>query len=387
MNSYRLTVLTPLLVGDGQRLAPIDYMVWKDQVNVLDQRRIFRLLAKGPRLDTYLAQIAKAEKLDFASWGGYAQNYASRRIPFEHPSSAQYYARTAPENLFIPTFATAPAGGIYIPGSALKGPLRTALLMDRTSEAQWRDLAARWASPDRPARRVCEMLETTVLGPSGQSRTRPFLVSDSKPVPPGGLTRVYLLRTATLLQRGSRLELGWQMSPRGAVEARRPSDSTPTFAEMAMPGAVFEGTAGLSAAFRQGELTKTLRWKEAAGAERFTAAANTAAERLLEVQLRYAEMTGLGLLAASINKLSARLAELRSSGQGCLCCLGWGAGFLAKSASADVNFDPFRQILRSLPVYTQPLRSGLPFPKTRRIVFLNDQPAALPGWVELSFAS
>ena len=83
---YRLTCLTPLLVGDGRKLSPIDYMVWKDQVNVLDQWRIFRLLAKGPRLDGYLAQLKRADKLDFASWGGFAQNFAGRRIPFESPA-------------------------------------------------------------------------------------------------------------------------------------------------------------------------------------------------------------------------------------------------------------------------------------------------------------
>ena len=69
---YRLTVLTPTLVGDGRSLSPIDYMVWKDHVNVLDQWRIFRLLAKGPRLEAYLEQLKKSEKLDFASWGGFA---------------------------------------------------------------------------------------------------------------------------------------------------------------------------------------------------------------------------------------------------------------------------------------------------------------------------
>ena len=53
----RLTVITPLLVGGGDKLAPIDYMVWKDQVNVLDQPRIFRLLSKGPRLEGYLGQL------------------------------------------------------------------------------------------------------------------------------------------------------------------------------------------------------------------------------------------------------------------------------------------------------------------------------------------
>ena len=30
------------------------------------------------------------------------------------------------------------------------------------------------------------------------------------------------------------------------------------------------------------------------------------------------------------------------------------------------------------------LASNLPFPKTRRIVFLNNKPATLPGWAELS---
>ena len=76
---YRLTCLTPVLVGDGGRLSPIDYMVWKDQVNVLDQNRIFKLLSKGPRLEGYLSQLKRATKLDFASWGGFAQNFAHLR--------------------------------------------------------------------------------------------------------------------------------------------------------------------------------------------------------------------------------------------------------------------------------------------------------------------
>ena len=90
---YRVTCLTPTLVGDGRRLSPIDYMVWKDHVNVLDQWRIFRLLAKGPRLDNYLTQLKNADKLDFASWGGFAQNFAGRRLPFEHASSIPLYER------------------------------------------------------------------------------------------------------------------------------------------------------------------------------------------------------------------------------------------------------------------------------------------------------
>ena len=114
---YQLTCLTPLLVGDGRKLAPIDYMVWKDHVNVLDQWRIFRLLAKGPRLEGYLAQLKKADKLDFASWGGFAQNFAGRRIPFENAAYSAYWNRAVGESLHIPTFA-AGTSGPYLPGTA-----------------------------------------------------------------------------------------------------------------------------------------------------------------------------------------------------------------------------------------------------------------------------
>ena len=136
---YRVTCLSPTLVGDGQKLAPIDYMVWKDHVNVLDQRRIFRLLARGPRLDGYLAQLKTADRLDFASWGGFAQNFAGRRIPFEHASAIPAWERAQAQNLFIPTFACSPSGP-YLPATAIKGALRTGVVFDRWSENTIRDL-------------------------------------------------------------------------------------------------------------------------------------------------------------------------------------------------------------------------------------------------------
>jgi CRISPR-associated protein Csm5 len=42
-----------------------------------------------------------------------------------------------------------------------------------------------------------------------------------------------------------------------------------------------------------------------------------------------------------------------------------------------------RKVLGMLPFYERAIKSGLPFPKTRRVVFLKNKPAALSGWVEL----
>lgn len=385
MTRYRLTVLTPLLAGDGQRLAPIDYMVWKDQVNVLDQRRIFRLLARGPRLETYLNQIRRAEKLDFASWGGYAQNYASRRIPFEHPALAAYYARAAAEHLFIPTFAAAAGGGIFVPGSAIKGALRRAVLLDAASEEHWKMALEAVRKSERAPRRPAAVLEEAVFGPSSTDRLRGLMISDSAPLPPGGRTRICLLRTATLVARGGRLELGWKMSPRGAVESRRPGDSTPHFAEMAMPGTVFEGTAGLSSACRQERIRQALHWNaDAGGWQETLAAANRAAARLLALHRHYAEATGLRLVAESMTRLEQHLQQVQKQNNACLICFGWGTGLLSKSASLDTAAGPYHELLRLLPLFREQLRTGLPFPKTRQIVFLNDQPATLAGWAEFA---
>jgi CRISPR-associated protein Csm5 len=361
---YRVTCLTPTLAGDGQKLAPIDYMVWKEHVNVLDQRRIFRLLAKGPRLDGYLAQLKRAEKLDFASWGGFAQNFAGRRIPFESASAIPVWERAHASDLFIPTFATS-ASGPYLPATAIKGALRTGAVFDRWSEATIRDVANR--IEDRVPRNLAIKAEDSVLGGSGTNRMRRIAAADSGVVSYASM-KVYLLRVATLVARGGdRYELGWK-SARGSVDARRVDDSTPVFAEMAAPGSVFEG-----------------EWRERSEGDRakLFQASNRYAEGQLARHREYAQRTGLSRLGATVEQLQARLAEARQRGNACLLSIGWGGGLLGKSAYIETGDENYRKILRQMPLYQRAIQTGMPFPKTRRIVFEGNQPASLPGWVML----
>ncbi|MGD0202014.1 MAG: type III-A CRISPR-associated RAMP protein Csm5 [Bryobacteraceae bacterium] len=374
---YRLTCLTPLLVGDGEALSPIDYMVWKDQVNVLDQRRIFRLLAKGPRLDGYLAQLKRAEKLDFASWGGFAQNFAGRRVPFEHASSSAYWERAHGESLHIPTFVSG-TGGPYLPGSAVKGALRTGMLMARWMNGAPPDFE-RLQGDWRPG----EVAEEQALGGAGTSFMRAIAVADSKPVPVSVL-RIYLLRVSTLQARGEgRFELGWKQAPRGTVPGNRPEEGTPLFAEMAAPGTVFEGVWRENAFLQQPEIARLLRWRGPVDSARILGAANDYAARLLAIQKQYAAWTRLAALEHGLREIEAQLADARARGNACLLAMGWGSGLLAKTGWLDSQAPAYRQMMRQVPLYTRAIESGLPFPKTRRVVFLAAQPAALPGWAVL----
>ncbi|HTS25707.1 MAG TPA: type III-A CRISPR-associated RAMP protein Csm5 [Bryobacteraceae bacterium] len=378
---YRLTCLTPLLVGDGRKLSPIDYMVWKDHVNVLDQWRIFRLLAKGPRLEGYLNQLKTADKLDFASWGGFAQNFAGRRIPFEHAAYATYWNRAMGESLHIPMFASG-AAGPYIPGTAIKGALRTGMVFAHWRDGMLQDVRARVEGAERLPRRPAEMVEDQALGPAGANRMRYVSAGDSTPIASSEF-KVYLLRTSTLQPRGAGFTLAWKQSPRGSVDGGRPEESTPTFAEMAVPGTTFEGDWKEKAFYLQPEVRRAVRWPEGFDRARVFESVNVYAAGLLALQRQYASWAGMGLLDKNLEELEQRLAKARESGR-CLLTLGWGGGLLTKSAWLDTTNADYRSILQQFSIYNRALSTNLPFPKTRRIVFLGNRPATLPGWVELS---
>lgn len=381
VSTYRVTCLTPTLVGDGYKLSPIDYMVWRDQVNVLDQTRIFKLLAKGPRLDGYLTQIKKATKLDFASWGGFAQNYAGRRIPFESPASSKYWERAATEQLAIPTFASG-ASGPYLPAAAIKGALRTGLLFGSLKENTMRGIAER-VTGDRPLRHPGGFVEDQLVGISGSDRMRLFSAGDSAPVDIATF-RIYLLRTATLTSRAAgSYTLAWKQSPRGSVA--KPEDSTPSFAEMADPGTAFQGPWSEKPFFDNQEIRRSLRWDRTLTRRALFNAANKYAAAQLALHRQYAIWTGIAALLNEIGELEEKLRQAEASGS-CLLSIGWGGGFIGKSAAPDTTGEDYRKILGAQPFYQRAIQSGLPFPKTRRVVFTGDHPTTLPGWVYLEVA-
>ncbi len=335
---YQVTVLTPTLVGDGSKLSPIDYMVWRDQVNVLDQQRIFKLLSKGPRLEGYLTQLRRATKLDFASWGGFAQNYADRRIPFEDPSCTPQWERAPLDSLNIPTFAAAESGP-FLPGSALKGALRTGFVFSN--------------GPDRAA---SEKMRVISVADSGAKAAETF--------------KVYMLRVAKLVPGGpSQFTLGWK-------------GDAPGFAEMAAPGTTFAGMWSENTFLNGEEVRRALRWNAAVTRERLFEAANLYAEKQLQLHAQYAGWSGLSELGISVAELQKTLVSARNEGD-CLLSIGWGGGFVSKSAAIGLADEEFRKVLGALPYYERAIKSGMPFPKTRKIVFLKNKPAALPGWIRL----
>jgi CRISPR-associated protein Csm5 len=322
-------------------------MVWKDQVNILNQSKIFQLLARGPRLEGYLSQIKRAEKLDFDSWGGFAQSYAERRIPFEHAAAAKNWDTFRADQLFIPTFASRERKP-YLPATALRGVLRTAMLASRMNSGALANLGERTNARG---------IEKQFLGSPSNDAMRGLAISDSGSVK--DQTAVYQVRVSTIESRGpGQMAPGWK-------------PAQVNFAEMAVPGTQFDGD----------WLETVSRNPRSASIKTVLSSAREFSKSILAAHLLYAKACRLGTLEQSITALQTRLETVAATS--CLLPLGWGTGYLAKAAWPHPEDAGLRKVLGELPYYARAIRSGLPFPKTRRIVMMAGQPSTLAGWVEV----
>ncbi len=176
--------------------------------------------------------------------------------------------------------------------------------------------------------------------------------------------KVFLMRVSTLVPKGGgKYELGWKSS-RGSVNAAKIADSTPHFAEMASPGSSFEGI-----------------WSEKTSSDRtkLFQASNRYAAKVLAHHKTYAELTGLSQLHSTLSQLEQKTAEAASHPESCVLSIGWGGGLIGKSAYLETEDESYRKILRQSPIYQRAIQTGLPFPKTRRVIFEGNQPASLPG--------
>ena len=85
---------------------------------------------------------------------------------------------------------------------------------------------------------------------------------------------------------------------------------------------------------------------------------------------------------ALCDALLKRVEEAQAAGR-FLTCIGWGTGLLAKTLWTAASEEQMREGLKPVPGYGQALRTGLPFPKTRRLIIRSNRPASLPGWIEV----
>ncbi|MBC7104937.1 MAG: type III-A CRISPR-associated RAMP protein Csm5 [Firmicutes bacterium] len=359
--TYRIEVLTPVHIFD-RRAAPWEAVPDAGRLWVLDEARLARHLAR--------AGLARR-------WAAAALEPGFRPAAFLRPHGlwpppAEPVRRVVPAGHLRGQVALALCGGTedapYVPGSSVKGNLRTALLyrllcrdatLRERLEAKLKDTLREARGPrlrelrNKAGQDVDRLLERARLSGAAHPDLhtdwlRAVRVGDAFPDE----------EAATAVR-----EIG-VLSMTGGTDWRL---KTPLYVETLPPGSVFRGRLDFD-----GQL---LGWFEGEGeppfrtVEDLMAALSEFAEAVLNAEIAWYRRAGEPSLAERLESLRDR-ANLR---------LGWGGGWEARSTGLAFSED-LRHLVRER---FYPPRPGFPFPKSRKAVLEQGRPADVLGWARL----
>lgn len=333
----RLTLLTPLhLRHPGERRAGWDFVAEDGRLWVLDLNRLYRELwgGSGP-VPTPLELLRGRRAAPYATY--------SLRVLGEAPQS------------YWPLMRGPMDQQPYVPGSSLKGLVRTALL--------WHLFNGVLPELGNSARTAAQPLELAAFGhdPSGRrhpnySLARAILPEDLRPA---GEAECWVAPAyAYGLDRAGRLV---RRVPLGHLE-------------VVVPGASFRGRLRVD------------EWLLARSELRFPGGGVEAARRLPQALTEF----GRALLAAEVRfyragqerRLADRLEGL-GPGQGAVACLGWGGGWASKTVGLKLRAEDVRRVAQHFDLRRwQGRHFPHHFPASRRLVMTPEGPLPL-GWVRV----
>jgi CRISPR-associated protein Csm5 len=357
---YRLRVrsLSPVHVGSGEgdlARAALEFMPLGDRLAVLDPDKLTRGLGEA-QLNRLWAGVPLAEIVE-----ALRPDQLAEMAAYTLPAPRDRVDRIRPHI----KIAGAPPRP-YLPGSSVKGALRTALAWAMVRDG----LVAVGAQDLGRSRYFADAaVERALFGSDpNHDLLRALHVGDTDGLLPGDALSLSQVSVYSL-QRSGRL------LPKGA-QYRFHLETIDAGAEMS-------ATARRDNYLLEPELAARLRWdKGRAYLIEVVRHANDFAARLIEQEADFYRRYGPPPLVGFYEQLAQVLAQVKAAGHTCLCQIAWGAGWTAKTVGTALDEATLARIKRDFNLG----RTGSDiFPKTRRLVEVNGQPAAPLGWLMLTF--
>ncbi len=377
--TYRVTVLTPIHIGTGQRLTAQDFY--------LDyQGRTFTRV----RPEAVFAAVAEEERaLALYLQGGVnslpptlQQRVLQERLyrcRLPSPLAAIPHSNRPEVKEYIAAAWYRP----YLPGSSVKGAIRTAVAwaaLQRQPQALRRHVLTRRIDGKPKPTEVDTKLQQALAGQDQHYDIfRALRVEDTMGVPAQAALRIYALAVVAPDQGQHRLT--WMVRGRSRQGPSQYHTSreraAPTLVEAFAPGrelrlTVSQDTVLLRAANMGGKVDGEMvgRW-----AEHCNAFAKHVAEG--EVQ-RWRGVTGMETYVGFYTDL---LHQIERADRSVFLNLGWGGGWRGKTITEAFGTEMVDQVVRGFNL-DRGSRSR-PFPKTRRVVVMPDNRLWPLGWIRL----
>ena len=364
----QLKTITPVHIGTGETLSQIDGFYDNGRWHRID---IDAVLAAIPESDLNRLTIAMGQR-DF-QWGGYLptnQPSASYTLPCpEDPRETEI--REAIKDVFDRPM---------IPGSSIKGAIRTALLWDLISDDNKEAQNDLKEQVQRRTNRswVGQPIERRVLGKDpNHDLMRVVQVSDTAPIPIETL-EMGVAWTVTLNRDGE------------LVPKREGNREYKTFVEQIRAEQTFDFSIKIDKSlFRpreKGELGYSDR-QEQVVCEELAEVCNFVAKGLADAEAGFFADYNLDEI---VNFYDALLKRLENLPDGAFVLpIGWGTGYRTKTVTEllTVDDDDLMNLRKHYRLGESRSRRGdyhPEFPKTRRILYNRQRPMSPLGWIQIT---
>lgn len=362
-----LQVLTPVHVGSGVKWQKgVDFVVDSEGTRIVPEADLLDYLRRHPEKIEALESHERREDLLWDVPGG---------IDYALPCDSRELLAFIRED-----------GGPLVPGSSLKGALRTVLFRhfwDQLPAHTRRKKLNEVRNKKRPSKEWdSQILQKAALGKDPNHDLLRALAPSDAFFRQSDLDLKLLYILNLIDEQGTRY--GWKNVPRDKT-FERPNDATPIYAEMLRVGTSAGFTLRLDHFLMkhpQAEHVLHLNSK-AFDASTLARWANRYARARLERERHFLERLDDGRLIRLLNSLDNLIQRIPEAGSDeedrrFLLRLGWSSGWNAMTGD----------YLKNELYWVRPLhrlgKKGFPiFPKTRKIVFEGSEPRFLAGWVEI----
>ena len=368
---YQVEILTPVHIGTGDAYTPLDGVYADGRWHRLDIDRVV-----GAGADA--RQLAREMSLPSFDWVTILRRY---QIALASATASGYPVPCAgdPGNTPVRPFLRDVSARPYLPGSSLKGPMRTAIFahLARARPSELARAVGNARQPRESGRRrqvsrewLTQPVERFFLGNTpNYDLMRAVQVADSEPFPVDAL-EITPVWTYTLRA--------------GRMEEKRDGGEYKVFVEQLRPGGAAKVSLHIDEFLFSPQANRELCFAGAMeeAVRSLAGVCNARARSLLERELGFARQYGPARVVRAYEELLQRLADLPPGAF--LLNLGWGGGWecktlgeLLREVLGDQEFARLREQFRLG-------RSGQPFPKTRRYAYRGGAPTFPLGWVSLT---
>jgi CRISPR-associated protein Csm5 len=366
-----IEILTPVHIGSGVKLAKdIDFTYTNDTVTIVPQSELMNYLEQNPdEMQKFIDGSYKLDKLTIGSLG--------KKYPING------------ERIFdISEFERNGFGRPYIPGSSIKGSLRTIILKSKFDSLpqHQKDELLKKVTHTKKERASEEALKEIFGDDSNNNLMRALEIFDTE------FEDVDLLKVLILsLTNDQGTSFGWKQMSRPPKNVDNPKYATSIFIEALPIGS--KGYTSISLSnflFNNPTAKRELKFSENSLSNinaLISTINNYSIEKLNSEKAFFEKLNSSKKLNELIKHIELLIAEQsKLKNDEFIMRISWGSGWKGMTGDFinDLDKDEKTKWIEFFRKKYQMGKKDFPiFPKTRRIVFEDDKPKYLTGWIKV----